>query len=98
MLAKLLSKVFSELAHSFLFPAVTEIALGSADGSQRQGDEPVDETIGAQRELERAASDVHHHRAANGQIEMRERPTEGEACLALPPQVFGLEPGFGTVR
>ena len=84
--------VLPQLAHAFLPGA--EIALSHADGSQRQRDESIDKAIRAQRQLERATSDIHDDGTTYPKIKMRERAAKAEAGFVLAAQDSDLETGF----
>ena len=61
-----------------------------------QRDEAVEQSVGAQRELDRAASNVHHDPAADAEIEVRERAAEGEPRFVLATQRADSQPGLGA--
>ncbi len=91
MAAQLESNVLSELPHPFLFSTGAEVLLGHANGAHGQRDQALDKAVRTERELERAASDVHDHGATNAQVEMRERAAKAETRFVLAPENSHLE-------
>ena len=60
-----------------------QIFLGQSYRAEWKGDEPIYQSIGAECELERSAADVHHHRAADRQLEMRQRAAERQTRFVV---------------
>ena len=62
---------------------VAQEPLGEPERAEGKRDELVEHAVGRERELERAAADVHHDRAAGAEVEVRERAAEREPRLVL---------------
>ena len=69
-------------------------SLGQSDRAEGQRDQSLDETVGAQRQLERAAADVHDHRAPDVRVEVRERAAEARDALRPRREDSDLESGL----
>ena len=74
----------------------SEEFLGQADRAEWQRNETLEQPVGAERELERAAADVHHDGSADAELEVRERAAERQPCFLLAAQHLDLEPGLGA--
>ncbi len=72
---------FAELAHAARRDAVLEVFLRQPDRAERQRHETLDDALGAERELGRAAADVQHDRASDAHVEVGDRAAKAETRL-----------------
>ena len=78
------------------FDGRSQELLAEADRAEGKGDQPIEQPVGAERELDRATADVHDDPSSDAQVEVCERAAEGEAGLILAAQRAHAEPGLGA--
>src|SRR2546423_1669294 len=93
MFAQLGAYVLTQLTQS-VFLARCEVLLGHANRAKWQRQQTVDESVGAERQLERPATDIHDDGATDAELEMRERAAEGETSFVVAVQNVDFESGF----
>src|SRR2546423_4915574 len=93
MFAQLGAYVLTQLTQS-VFLAWCEVLLGHANRAEWQRQQTVDESVGAERKLERPAADIHDDGATDAELEMRERAAEGETSFVVAVQNVDFESGF----
>ena len=91
---QLTPNVLSKLAHPLLFRRGADVLLRHPDGAERQRDQALDQSVSAQRQLERSATDVHHHSSANAKIEVRQRAAKAETRFVVAAKNSYRETGF----
>jgi hypothetical protein len=73
---------------------VIEKALREPKRAEGEGDEVIEHAVGGERELERPPADVHHHGAADAEVEVGERAEVREPRLVLPVDDTDRETGL----
>ena len=79
---ELSANVLSQSRETFAAP-VGQKLLGHSNCAERQRDQALDESVGAERQLERSTADVENCRPANAKIEMGEGAPEAERSLVF---------------
>jgi len=92
--ANVVAHVLAKLAHGLATGREAEELLGHADGAEGERDEAIEQPVGAHRQLQRSAADVHHHRPAAREVEVGERRAKGEARLVIAVQDAHAQPGL----